>query len=150
MEFEERPSELVIVFMAGRPRARGICGGPFNTAGLVIAPGLQQGFRFEVHDVLEKTAITFETPEESYALLAFIGAPARYILKSVTSRATREIAAVSSTQHLSLIAGRYVAKDDPVCVVRCQGSSQRLAKCSSHSRMPTWCRAGCADRTTVR
>jgi fructose 1,6-bisphosphate aldolase/phosphatase len=32
-----------------------------------------------------------------------------------------EVAAVSSTQRLSLIAGRYVGKDDPVCIVRSQG-----------------------------
>jgi fructose 1,6-bisphosphate aldolase/phosphatase len=135
MEFEERPSEPVIVFMADKTAAGAwnlplyrMFADPFNTAGLVIAPGLQQGFRFEVHDVLEKQAITFETPEESYALLAFIGAPARYIVKSVTSRATGEIAAVSSTQHLSLIAGRYVGKDDPVCVVRCQGSFPALGE----------------------
>jgi fructose 1,6-bisphosphatase len=63
--------------------------------------GLQEGFRFEVHDVLEKKSIRLDTPDESYTLLAFIGAPAGYIVKTVTSRATGEIAAVSSTQHLS-------------------------------------------------
>ncbi|HEX8966662.1 MAG TPA: fructose-1,6-bisphosphate aldolase/phosphatase [Chloroflexota bacterium] len=135
MEFEERPSEPIIVFMADKTSAGAwnlplyrMFADPFNTAGLIIAPGLQQGFRFEVHDVIEKKAITFDTPEESYALLAFIGAPARYIVKSVSGRATGEIGAVSSTQHLSLIAGRYVGKDDPVCVVRCQGNFPALGE----------------------
>jgi fructose 1,6-bisphosphate aldolase/phosphatase len=54
-------------------------------------------------------------------MLVFIGAPARYTVKSVYSRETGEIAATSSTQKLSLIAGRYVGKDDPVCIVRAQG-----------------------------
>jgi fructose 1,6-bisphosphate aldolase/phosphatase len=135
MELEERPSEPIIVFMADKTAAGAwnlplyrMFADPFNTAGLIIAPGLQQGFQFEVHDVLERKVISFGTPEESYALLAFIGAPVRYIVKSVASRATGEIAAVSSTQHLSLIAGRYVGKDDPVCVVRCQGNFPALGE----------------------
>ncbi|GAI99930.1 unnamed protein product, partial [marine sediment metagenome] len=36
-------------------------------------------------------------------------------------RGSGEIAAASSTQRLALIAGRYVGKDDPVCIVRSQG-----------------------------
>lgn len=135
MTLEERPSEPVVVFMADKTAAGAwnlplyrMFADPFNTAGLIIAPALQEGFRFEVHDVLEKKSITFDTPDESYELLAFIGAPARYIVKSVSNRATGEIAAVSSTQHLSLIAGRYVGKDDPVCIVRCQGSFPALGE----------------------
>ena len=95
---------------------------PFNTIGLVIAPNMHKGFSFEVHDVKEHKKVFFTSPEEIYDLLVLIGAPARYAVKAVTSRDTGEIAAVSSTQKLSLIAGRYVGKDDPVCIVRCQGS----------------------------
>ena len=54
-------------------------------------------------------------------MLVFIGAPSRYMVKAVYHRETKEIAAASSTQRLSLIAGRYVGKDDPVCIVRSQG-----------------------------
>jgi fructose 1,6-bisphosphate aldolase/phosphatase len=43
------------------------------------------------------------------------------MVKAVYHRATGEIAAASSTQRLSLLAGRYVGKDDPVCIVRSQG-----------------------------
>jgi fructose 1,6-bisphosphatase len=39
----------------------------------------------------------------------------------VVFMADKTSAAASSTQRLSLIAGRYVGKDDPVCIVRCQG-----------------------------
>jgi fructose 1,6-bisphosphate aldolase/phosphatase len=43
------------------------------------------------------------------------------MVKAVYHREANEIAAVSSTQRLALIAGRYVGKDDPVCIVRSQG-----------------------------
>ena len=128
MEIQERPSEPVIVFMADKTSAGAwnmpmfkMFADPFNTAGLVISTALQSGFRFEVHDVIESKKIMFDCPEEMYQMLVFIGAPARYCVKACYSRSKNEIAAVSSTQKLSLIAGRYVGKDDPVCIVRCQG-----------------------------
>ncbi len=127
MAFVERKSEAVIVFMGDKtsPGAWNlplfkIFADPFNTAGLVISPTLHEGFRFEVHDVLKHKRITLSCPEEMYDLLMFLGAPARFNIKAVYSKATGEIAAVSSTERLSLMAGRYVGKDDPVCVVRCQ------------------------------
>jgi len=128
MEIEERKSEPVIIFMADKTSAGAwnmplykIFADPFNTIGLVIAPNMHTGFAFEVHDVKEHKKITLNAPEEIYDLLIFIGAPSRYAVKSVYQRETNEIAAVSSTQRLSLIAGRYVGKDDPVCIVRSQG-----------------------------
>src|SRR3989304_6735472 len=54
-------------------------------------------------------------------MLVLIGAPSRFAVKAVYHRDTGEEAAVSSTEKLSLIAGKYVGKDDPVCIVRCQG-----------------------------
>ena len=86
----------------------------------MIAPSTHDGSRFEVHDVKEQRSILFDAPEELYDLLVFIGAPGRYPVKAVYSK-NGEIGAVSSTQRLALIAGKYVGKDDPVCVVRCQG-----------------------------
>ena len=94
---------------------------PFNTIGLVIAENMHSGFVFEVHDVKEHKKIIFNAPDEIYDMLVLIGAPSRYIIKAVYHRDTGEIAAVSSTQKLALIAGRYVGKDDPVCIVRSQG-----------------------------
>jgi len=127
MEFVERKSEPVLIFMADKTSAGAwnlpLCKmftDPFNTAGLIIAPELHAGFRFEVHDVKESKRIFFDTPEELYDLLVFIGAAGRYMVKAVYTR-DGEIASVSSTQRLALIAGRYVGKDDPVCVVRAQG-----------------------------
>lgn len=129
MEFNERPSEPVIVFMADKTSAGAwnlplykIFADPFNTAGLVIAEALHGGFRFEVHDVRNHRKVFLDAPEELYGLLAFIGSPSYYCVKAVYHRETGEIAAVSSTERLSLIAGRYVGKDDPVMAVRCQGN----------------------------
>jgi fructose 1,6-bisphosphate aldolase/phosphatase len=128
MEFEERAAETIIIFMADKTSAGAwnmplykIFADPFNTIGLVIAANMHTGFAFEVHDVKEHKKITFNAPDEIYDLLVFIGAPSRYMVKAVYHRQTKEIAAVSSTQRLSLIAGRYVGKDDPVCIVRSQG-----------------------------
>jgi fructose 1,6-bisphosphate aldolase/phosphatase len=129
LEYEERPSEPVIVFMADKTSAGAfnlpfykMFADPFNTAGLVIAEPLHGGFSFEVHDVKEHKKIVLNTPEEMYDLLVFIGSPARYAIKRVVNRGTGEVAAVSSTDKLSLIAGRYVGKDDPAAIVRCQGA----------------------------
>jgi len=128
MEFEERAAETVIVFMADKTSAGAwnmplykMFADPFNTIGLVIASNMHSGFAFEVHDVKESRKIIFNAPEEIYDLLVFIGAPSRYMVKAVYHRETKEIAAASSTQRLALIAGRYVGKDDPVCIVRSQG-----------------------------
>lgn len=128
MEFEERPSEPIIIFMADKTSAGAwnmplykMFADPFNTIGLVIAPNMHCGFSFEVHDVKEHKKVTFNTPEEMYSMLIFIGAPARYVVKDVHHRESGNVAAVSSTQRLALIAGRYVGKDDPVCIVRAQG-----------------------------
>ncbi|MFH1640108.1 MAG: fructose-1,6-bisphosphate aldolase/phosphatase [Chloroflexota bacterium] len=129
MEFEERKSEPVIIYMADKTSSGAwniplyrIFADPFNTIGLVIASSMHQGFTFEVHDVKGGKKINFNTPEEMYDLLVFVGSPAHYMIKNVFSRTNGEIAAASSTQKLALIAGRYVGKDDPVCIVRCQGN----------------------------
>ncbi|VAX28753.1 Fructose-bisphosphate aldolase/bisphosphatase ancestral bifunctional [hydrothermal vent metagenome] len=126
MEFVERKSEPVIIFMADKtsPGAWNlplykVFADPFNTAGLVIDPTMHEGFRFEVVDVYGHRSITLSCPEEIYDLLMFIGAMRRYLIRRVY-RKDGEICASASTQKLSLIAGRYVGKDDPVLIVRCQ------------------------------
>jgi fructose 1,6-bisphosphate aldolase/phosphatase len=128
MEIEERESEPVLIFMADKTSSGAwnmplykMFADPFNSIGLVIASGMHEGFSFEVHDVKEHKKIILNAPVEMYDLLIFIGAPGRYAVKAVYSRVDGEIAAVSSTERLSLIAGRYVGKDDPVCIVRAQG-----------------------------
>ncbi|MDP6494441.1 MAG: fructose 1,6-bisphosphatase, partial [Dehalococcoidia bacterium] len=128
VQFEEREAESILIFMADKTSSGAwnmplykMFADPFNTIGLVIAANMHGGFAFEVHDVKESKKVIFNLPEETYDMLVFIGATSRYAVKSVTHRESREIAAVSSTQKLALIAGRYVGKDDPVCIVRSQG-----------------------------
>ena len=128
MAFQEREAETILGFMADKTSSGGwnlplykMFADPFNTIGLVIANNMHSGFAFEVLDIKEHSKIVFNAPEDIYDMLVFIGAPSRFTIRSVSHKETREIAAVSSTQRLALIAGRYVGKDDPVCVVRCQG-----------------------------
>lgn len=126
MEFTERKSEPIIIFMADKtsPGAWNLplfqmFANPFNTAGLVIDPAMHEGFIFEVVDVYGHRKIKLNTPEEMYDLLMFIGSMRRYMVKNVYTK-KGDIAASASTQKLSLIAGKYVGKDDPVLIVRCQ------------------------------
>jgi fructose 1,6-bisphosphate aldolase/phosphatase len=128
MQIAEREAESIIIFMADKTASGAfnlplykIFADPFNTIGLVIASNMHSGFVFEVHDVLENKKVSFNTPEDIYDMLVLIGSPGRYCVKNVYSRQTGEIAASASTQKLSLIAGRYAGKDDPVCIVRAQG-----------------------------
>lgn len=127
MEFIERKSEPVIIFMADKTSSGAwnlplykIYADPFNTAGLIIDPSMIEGFCFNVLDVKEGKSITLSCPEESYYLLALIGATGRYMVASVYRKKDKEITASASTQKLSLIAGKYVGKDDPVMIARCQ------------------------------
>lgn len=143
MEIEERESEPILIFMADKTSAGAwnlplfrMFADPFNTAGLVISSVLHGGFRFEVHDVLKSKRIFFNTPEEMYDLLVFIGAAGRFMVKAVYHRKSGKIAAVSSTERLSLIAGKYVGKDDPVCVVRAQGEFPAVGEVLEPFTMP--------------
>jgi fructose 1,6-bisphosphate aldolase/phosphatase len=127
MEFEERKSEPVIVFFADKtsPSAWNLplyemFADPMNTAGLVIDPSMHEGFIFDVLDVYSGMSIKLSTPEELYDLMVFIGATSRYCVRAVYRKRDGEIGASASTQKLSLTAGRYVGKDDPVLIVRCQ------------------------------
>jgi len=127
MEFVERPSEPIVIFMADKTEPGAfnlpmfkIFADPFNTAGLVIDPKLHDGFKFEVFDVFEGKSVTLSLPEEMYDLLAIIGTTGRYIVRRVYRKKDNEIAAVVSVERLNLMAGRYVGKDDPVAIVRAQ------------------------------
>ncbi|MHB0976919.1 MAG: fructose-1,6-bisphosphate aldolase/phosphatase [Candidatus Aquicultorales bacterium] len=127
MEFEERKSEPIIVFLADKTEPGAwnfplykMFADPFNTIGLVIDSNMNGGFILEVHDLIEKKKIQFTCPEELYEMLVFIGAPSRYVVKNVYRKGDNEIAAATSTQKLYQVAGRYVGKDDPVMIVRAQ------------------------------
>ncbi len=128
IEFEERPAEPIIVFGMDKTEPGAfnfpiynMFANPFNTAGLVIDPKLHDGFKFKIMDIYNNKFLTLAAPEEMYDLLALIGAPGHYVIKSVFSK-NDDLgqAAVVSTDKLSLIAGKYIGKDDPVAIVRAQ------------------------------
>jgi fructose 1,6-bisphosphate aldolase/phosphatase len=127
LEMEERTSEPVITFHADKtepgafnlPLFR-VFADPFNTAGLVIDTKMHDGFIFEVYDVMEGRSVLLKAPEEMYDILALIGTTGRFIIRRVYRKSDNLLAAVVSVERLSLIAGRYVGKDDPVAIVRTQ------------------------------
>ncbi|MEZ0346601.1 MAG: fructose-1,6-bisphosphate aldolase/phosphatase [Infirmifilum sp.] len=127
MEFEERKSEPILVFSADKTEPGAwnlklykIFADPFNTAGLVIDPTMHDGFVFEVLDLINNKAVKLGAPEELYDLLALIGTPGRYVIRKIWRKSDNAIAASASVTRLSLIAGRYVGKDDPVLLIRAQ------------------------------
>ncbi|NLL95060.1 MAG: fructose 1,6-bisphosphatase [Thermoplasmatales archaeon] len=127
MEFEERPTEPIMFFMADKtepsayslPLSR-IYLDPFTTTGLVIDARAKKGFDFEIHDVMDNKKVVMSSPEETLSILSLLGDTTRYAVKRVFSRSGIGTAAVVSTDKLNLTAGKYVGKDDPVCVVRAQ------------------------------
>ncbi|MFP3950966.1 MAG: fructose-1,6-bisphosphate aldolase/phosphatase [Candidatus Bathyarchaeia archaeon] len=127
IEFEERGSDPIVIFAADKTEPAAfnyllwkIFADPMNTAGLVIDPRMIGGFKFEVLDAKKSRTVTLRTPEELYQLLALIGTTENYMIKKVLRNSDDEIAAASSTTKLNLIAGKYVGKDDPVCLIRAQ------------------------------
>jgi len=149
LEFEERPSEPVVCFLADKTEPGAwnlplykIFADPFNTAGLVIDSKMHAGFVFEVYDLYEEKRIEFDCPAELHDMLMFIGAPARYVVHGVRSKTLGHPAAATSTQRLSLIAGKYVGKDDPVMIVRCQSGLPALGEVLE-AFTTAWTVAGC-------
>ncbi len=127
MEFEERKSDPVIVLAADKASSSAfnyplyrIFADPSNTAGLVIDPQMAGGFKFEVLDVKKNMKVVIKAPEELNELVALIGSTQRYTVSRVWRARDDLVAAATSTTKLSLIAGKYVGKDDPVCLLRAQ------------------------------
>jgi fructose 1,6-bisphosphate aldolase/phosphatase len=127
MEIEERGSDPIVVFAADKTEPGAfnypmfkIFGDPNNTAGLVIDAAMIGGFKFEVLDVMENKKVILKCPEEMYELIALIGTPERYVVSHVRRAEDDLICGATSITRLSLIAGKYVGKDDPVSIVRSQ------------------------------
>ena len=127
MQIEERASDPIVVFAADKTSAGSfnyplfrIFADPMNTAGLVIDPNMICGFKFEVIDTKKNRAIILKCPEEMYEMLALIGTVGRYTISRVWRASDDMICAASSVSKLSLIAGKYVGKDDPVMIARAQ------------------------------
>lgn len=127
MTFEERPSEPMLFFMADKtepsaytlPLSR-IFLDPFTTTGLVVDARAKKGFDVEIQDVIGHKRVVMSSPEETLSILSLLGDTSRYAIKRIGSRAGIGPACVVSTDKLNLTAGKYVGKDDPVCICRCQ------------------------------
>lgn len=130
MQFDERPNEPFLMFMADKtePGAYNLplylaFADPMNTAGLLLSPELTKGFLFRVMDVSHTEAervIELNAPEDLYDLAALLRDNDRFVVEAIYSRATGEQAAAVSTTRLHNIAGKYTGKDDPVMLVRVQ------------------------------
>jgi fructose 1,6-bisphosphate aldolase/phosphatase len=148
LEFTERKAEPIVVIMMDKTEPGAfnfpifkMFADPFNTAGLVIDPNLHKGFRFEVWDIKEKKRAYMECPEEMYNLLCLIGAKSRYVIKNVYPKAGSplpldEPVANISTEKLYFTAGKYVGKDDPVGIVRCQSGLPALGEALEPFALP--------------
>lgn len=127
MSFEERGSEPLLFFMADKtepsayslPLSR-IFLDPFTTTGLVVDARAKKGFDVEIQDVIGHKKVTMSSPEETLSILSLLGDTSRYAIKRITSRGGIGPACVVSTDKLNLTAGKYIGKDDPVCICRAQ------------------------------
>ncbi len=127
MTFEERGSEPLLFFMADKtepsayslPLSR-IFLDPFTTTGLVVDARAKKGFDVEIQDVIGHKKVTMSSPEETLSILSLLGDTSRYAIKRINSRSGIGPACVVSTDKLNLTAGKYIGKDDPVCICRAQ------------------------------
>jgi fructose 1,6-bisphosphate aldolase/phosphatase len=130
MEFEERPNEPFLMFMADKtePGAFNLplylaFADPMNTAGLILSPAMSGGFRFRIMDVSYTDGdriIELETPEDLYDVAALLRDNDRFVIHSIYSRHDGDQAVAVSTTRLHNIAGKYTGKDDPVYLARVQ------------------------------
>lgn len=132
MEFEERKSEPVLLFMAAGARAGAwnyhlyrTFADPFTTPGLVSDPSMQDGFVFEVHDLVERRRAFFRTPEEAYELLACIGAPSRFVVVNVFSK----VGAIAASASIPGPDPGAEGPVHPVMIVRSESGMPAVGEC---------------------
>jgi fructose 1,6-bisphosphate aldolase/phosphatase len=132
MEIEERPNESFILFAADKtdPGAYNLpfylaFADPMHCAGLMLSPKMAKGFKFLIMDV-EHTdgdrVIELSAPQDLYDIASLLRDNQRFVIEHIYSNNTSEIAASISTTRLHNIAGKYTGKDDPVALIRVQGS----------------------------
>ena len=126
MEFEERPNEAFTVFAADKtepgafnyPIYRMFVDASSNT-GLIVNKSLAKGVIMNIMDVEEGKIANLELWEDKPTIEAALMYPGRYVVDTVTTKDGEPILA-ASTDRLHNIAGTYVGKDDPICMVRTQ------------------------------
>ncbi|MBI3466293.1 MAG: fructose 1,6-bisphosphatase [Planctomycetes bacterium] len=130
MEFEARSNEPFLMFMADKtePGAYNLplylaFADPMNTAGLILSPEINVGYRFRIMDVgytKGDRVIELNAPEDLYDIAALLRDNDRFVVEAIFSRHDGDQAAAVSTTRLHNIAGKYTGKDDPVMLVRVQ------------------------------
>ncbi|RDJ32697.1 MAG: fructose 1,6-bisphosphatase [Crenarchaeota archaeon] len=126
MEFEERPNEAFTVFAADKtepgafnyPLYRLFVDGLSNT-GLIVNKSLARGVNISVMDVEEGKIAKLSLWEDKPTVEAALMYPGRYVISTIETKEGEPILA-ASTDRLHNIAGTYVGKDDPVCLIRTQ------------------------------
>ena len=126
LEFEERPNEAFTVFAADKtepgcfnyPMYRLFVDALSNT-GLIVNKSLAEGVRFTIMDVEDGTIADLELWEDKPTLEAALMYPGRYVIAEIHTKEGEPILS-ASTDRLHNIAGIYVGKDDPVCLIRTQ------------------------------
>jgi len=126
MEFEERPNEAFTVFAADKTEP-----GAFNypiyrmfvdslsNTGLIVNENLAGGVIMNIMDVEKGKVAALELWQDKPTIEAALMYPGRYVVDTVTTKEGEPILA-ASTDRLHNIAGTYVGKDDPICLVRTQ------------------------------
>ncbi|MCR4405237.1 MAG: fructose-1,6-bisphosphatase [Candidatus Acetothermia bacterium] len=130
LEFEERPNEPFLLFMADKtePGAYNLplylaFADPMYCPGLMLSPSMREGFSFNIMDVSYTEGdrvIKLHAPEELYDIACLLRDNERFVVESIHSRTTGEQAVACSTTRLHNIAGKYTGKDDPIMIVRVQ------------------------------
>ena len=126
LEFEERPNEAFTVFAADKtepgcfnyPMYRLFVDALSNT-GLIVNKSLAEGVRFTIMDVEDGTIADLELWQDKPTLEAALMYPGRYVIAEIHTKEGEPILS-ASTDRLHNIAGTYVGKDDPVCLIRTQ------------------------------
>ena len=126
LEFEERANEAFTVFAADKtepgcfnyPMYRLFVDALSNT-GLIVNKSLAKGVDFHIMDVEEATIAKLSLWQDKPILEAALMYPGRYVISSISTKDGEPIMD-ASTDRLHNIAGTYVGKDDPVCIVRTQ------------------------------
>jgi len=126
LEFEERPNEAFTVFAADKTEP-----GAFNypiyrmfvdalsNTGLIVNKSLASGVKINIMDVEEGKIAELELWQDKPTIEAALMYPSRYVVDSVTTKEGEPILS-ASTDRLHNIAGTYVGKDDPICLIRTQ------------------------------
>ncbi|KAG2480911.1 MAG: bifunctional fructose-1,6-bisphosphate aldolase/phosphatase [Nitrosopumilales archaeon] len=126
LEFEERPNEAFTVFAADKTEP-GAFNYPFyrlfvdalSNTGLIVNESLAEGVIFNIMDVEEGKIAELSLWEDKPTIEAALMYPGRYVVSTINTKDGEPIVS-ASTDRLHNIAGTYVGKDDPICIIRTQ------------------------------